>query len=250
MAIQDEFTDRFLDLTVATFSPQGSPPVADDQHNTGVTFDYDGSTQFSTTAIKPIDSGVDHTIAWWAFVETAATGANMMVSQNGAGAAAVNFTMSFDATGEKMSAKWATTAADFLLTTSPTGSVLKNAWNFFVVTIDGTTNSSTSIKIYQNGPEVSSYFQRIKVAGGYTGPSATNPPLILGSMEPAGSNFLEGRDSRLYFYKNRILNATEAQALFDFEFGAIGEAPVDSMFLDESAYLNGSTYPNSSIYKD
>lgn len=242
MAIQDEFTDRFLDLTVATFSPQGSPPQADDQHGTNVTFDYDGSTQFSTTTIKPIDAGIDHTLAWWCFVETAATAANMMVSQNGAGAAALNYTMSFDATGGKMSARWSTTTSDSLLTTSPTGSLLKNAWNFFVVTVNGTENLSTSIKIYQNGPEVSSYFQRLKFGTGYSGPSATNPDLILGSMEPAGSNFLEGRDSRLYFFKDRILNATEAQALFDFEFGAIG---------GPAAILGGGgLFKDGSLYKD
>jgi len=223
-------TDSFQNLTTATFTAVGSPLVASDQHGTNNTYDMDESNDLLTTTETPIGTGKDHSLAFWMFIRTGSTGANMIISQTDTTLSRYGYRFFFDANNAKMVAFWDSGAGANLLAESTTGTVSKDVWIRVLSTVDGTTNGATSARLFLNGLEPV-YSKQEKAGGGYTGPTVTPSVLIVGAERAAGGNHMRGIPSRIDYWEGTILTPAQALEEYNNELAAIGAGGGDTSII-------------------
>lgn len=242
-------TSFFPDFNVDPFTAQGGFLPADDQHNPKSTGDLDGSDDFYTSTVSPISTTIDNSIGGWAFVRTGGVNANMIFSQSGNISIGFLYRIFYDANANRLVSFWETSATNYLLAETATGSIPKDKWFHFTNTINGTENLATSNKIYIEGVE-GSYFQQVKNGTGFSGLGGILNKLTVGALQANGGNLLTGLPSRYKARAGTILNSTQALQEFNNEDKAIGEGFVPSMYPDMSLIPNGSLIPNDTLLPD
>ncbi len=212
---------EFLDLTISPFTANGSPTVADDQHNPDSTFNFDTINDWLSSSTTPFTNGsATGTLSFWIFWD--GTGEGRFLNQRSSTAGAIGiWYCGVSALGSITLAYEETESGNEGVNSNSSNSTLvANTWTHIAGIINLTAETC---EIFKNGVEVSYSVQDNVI--GTPGATLTTPGTlgVMSGNSNVGSSLAGGIISRLKFWDDTVL--TDAQILEEYnnEVASVGE---------------------------